>query len=709
MANLFALIVGINEYQESPLSGCVRDAQSVRDYLQSAIVNSQFEKIHLEMLLNSDATKTKIIAGFREHLNQAERGDTIVFYFSGHGGREKTEYPIFQSGEIDDNLGSLICSGFISQSKELHQFLLSNKEIRYLIQPLANRQGAPHAHVVMIFDCCHSGSNTRSIETVELPSKSRQILRSAMKGRTMDQFLFAEDPVLLHSLQGSGKSLDSLLPQGEHVMLAACREVELAWETSTGPSRGVFTDALLHVLTQHQGKISYQELYTRILNRMTFSVSESQGDKGQTPQVYVKTNDTADRFRNVFTQEPHSEPAYGAVVFLKKEAEWRLALGAFHGVTPDKPDQKALVYPAGKKEEATFVEIKEVYPFYCILNPAPSVNLSPESVYRGEVTTLGIAAPGVFIDSSGLQMDAVQAFLTDQWNNNTSETFQISAQEELAEYVLSEENGKLIITAPFERARPLLKRVGFLNSEGQVDEEILLSVYKTLSKIGQWSLLKKLEYSAISIPDYLIGETEMFPVEFRLFQWIPDADTEKRIYANDGKFSLILQDVHQPLWIRYEIINHADQALNVSLAIMTQDFGFLVNDQKNGLKGPVITLMEADDAKGGNKHYSIPAPSGTGISIEDSPQKHYVPISIDPYYTEFNVPGESTFFKLVVSTKALDPISVFHEEPMGYPKKEDAASRSYMMVINDETNPNYPSVSWDLKTIEVYVTNPEFQ
>lgn len=709
MSKLYALIVGVNEYQDSPLSGCVRDAESVKSYLENSIVSSQFEKTHLKMLLNSDATKQEIITGFREHLNQAEQGDTVVFYFSGHGGREKTEYPIFQSGEIDDNLGSLICSGFTAKSKELHQFLLSNKEIRYLIQPLANQQGVPHAHVVMIFDCCHSGSNTRSIETEELPSKSRQIMRSAMPGRTMDQFLFAEDPALLYSLQEEGKSLDSLLPQGEHVMLAACREVELAWETSRGPSRGVFTDALLHVLTQHQGKISYQELQSRILNRMAFSVSESQGDKGQTPQIYVKTNDSADRFRNVLTQEPHSEPTYGAVEFYQQEAEWRLALGAFHGLTPDKPDQKALVYSTGKKEEAISVEIREVYPFYCILNPAPHMNLAPESVYRGEVSTLGITAPGVFIDSSGLQMHIVREFLMVQWNQNSSETFQISEQEELAEYVLSEENGKLIITAPFERARPLLKRVGFLDPEGQVDKEVLLSVYKTLSKIGQWSLLHKLEYSAISIPDYLMGETEMFPVEFRLFQWNPDSASEKRIYANDGKFNLSLRDLHQPLWIRYELINHADQALNVSLAIMTQDFGFLVNDQKNGLKGPVITLMEADDAKGGDKCYSMPAPSGTGISIEGSPPRHYVPISIDPYYTAFNVPGESTFFKLVASPKPLDPISVFHEDPMGYPKKEDAASRSYMMIANDDDNPNYPSVSWDLKTIEVYVTNPEFQ
>jgi hypothetical protein len=67
--------------------------------------------------------------------------------------------------EPDNKLEGIVC--YDSITEEESGTLLADKELRYLIHQIAtkNEQGEAKAgspHIVTIFDCCHSGENTRN-------------------------------------------------------------------------------------------------------------------------------------------------------------------------------------------------------------------------------------------------------------------------------------------------------------------------------------------------------------------------------------------------------------------------------------------------------------------------------------------------------------------------------------------------------------------
>ena len=69
----------------------------------------------------------------------------------------------------------------------------------------------------------------------------------------------------------------------------------------------------------------------------------------------------------------------------------------------------------------------------------------------------------------------------------------------------------------------------------------------------------------------------MYPVEFRLFRlnekgW--NGTTRPPAKMKVGKFIVEPEATSQSVQLRIELVNHASQILNASLAIMTGDFGF---------------------------------------------------------------------------------------------------------------------------------------
>ena len=104
-SRLFALIIGINEY-ESPsipnLLGAVPDADAVRDYLQKhlGVPSSQIRNLR-----DRGATRTAIIDGMEAFsLNEEiKEGDPILIYYAGHGGSADTPkgWEVGSTGKIE--------------------------------------------------------------------------------------------------------------------------------------------------------------------------------------------------------------------------------------------------------------------------------------------------------------------------------------------------------------------------------------------------------------------------------------------------------------------------------------------------------------------------------------------------------------------------------------------------------------------------------
>jgi len=96
-----ALIVGINTYPGAPLSGCVNDANDMKDFL---IKNYGYRDSEIKMLLNDKAKTADIIDGLIWLTQDAKAGDKRVFHYSGHG----AEYAYETTGQ-PGNMNQVIC------------------------------------------------------------------------------------------------------------------------------------------------------------------------------------------------------------------------------------------------------------------------------------------------------------------------------------------------------------------------------------------------------------------------------------------------------------------------------------------------------------------------------------------------------------------------------------------------------------------------
>lgn len=80
-----ALLVGINQYSGSSLTGCLTDVELQQELL---IHRFGFQPSDILILTDRQATRQNIETAFVEHLSkQAKPGDAVVFHFSGYGSR----------------------------------------------------------------------------------------------------------------------------------------------------------------------------------------------------------------------------------------------------------------------------------------------------------------------------------------------------------------------------------------------------------------------------------------------------------------------------------------------------------------------------------------------------------------------------------------------------------------------------------------------
>ena len=272
---LYALIVGINDYQYvTKLGGCVNDAKRIHAYFEKVTKNSDFE-FHPKLLLDADATKHNIEAAFMNHLTQAEAGDVVVYYFSGHGAQEKGD-DVWLRSDSDGALETQVCYDSRDRNGTPD---LADKELRYLIHQVALKK----PHILVISDSCHSGDNTRTdlvkrrLPDEEVVGEAR--LSNLAPMRSWDKFCFSDK--ISEAAIANELVLENVLPQGQHIQMSACLDRELAYELR---GSGIFTSMLLNVLERSNGNISYADLQQRI----RFSIT---GKYPQLPTIYSSDGD----------------------------------------------------------------------------------------------------------------------------------------------------------------------------------------------------------------------------------------------------------------------------------------------------------------------------------------------------------------------------------------------------------------------------------
>ncbi len=332
MKNLYVLLVGINEYP-SPLPslhGCIRDIDQIQRYLVDYC--SKDYNLKIKRLDNSIATYSNIISEFRNHLGAAGPDDIAWFHYSGHGSEEKAA-PEFLTLEPNGKDQTLICvdSG---PGKANH---LADKELAVLLNELATKNAGGPPHILVSLDCCHSGSGTRSTGQ-DIAWTTRAAPSSGMT-RTLDSYI-----------DGYFSKQQKLeIPSAKHLLLSACKSVQLAGDM---PQGGAFTTGLIKALEAARGDLSYNDLFLRARAAVT-NVREN-----QTPQF--ETIQNFDPYVRFLEGSPAGERDLYEVIV--KDGDWYVKCGAIHGLptSPAKPIELDIYSLPPEKELKGSATIKSV-------------------------------------------------------------------------------------------------------------------------------------------------------------------------------------------------------------------------------------------------------------------------------------------------------------------------------------------------------------
>jgi hypothetical protein len=322
MKIIYALLVGIDDYSPPvpKLRGCVNDIRELEQYLQARIDPGDREHddiLKLKVLLNQEATRQAVIRAFREHLGQAGPEDVTLFCYSGHGSQEKAPEPFWkiEPDHLDETL-------VLYDSRVEGSWDLADKELAKLITEVS----AGGAHVVVLLDCCHSGSGTRAPELAETAVRRAP---TDLRERPLESFIFTPDELPAGPTRDLKARPSGWDAAGRHVLLAACRDDEEAKEyQGGGATRGAFSYFLGETLGTIGSAITYRDLFARASALVRGQVQR------QSPQLEATVS--GDLLRPFLGGLIRPSPHF--FVASVQGVRWVLDAGRVHGIPAPTPD-----------------------------------------------------------------------------------------------------------------------------------------------------------------------------------------------------------------------------------------------------------------------------------------------------------------------------------------------------------------------------------
>jgi hypothetical protein len=232
-----ALCVGINDFPGSSndLKGCVNDANAWATLLAERF---DFARPNVKVLLDSQATKSAIMAGLKSLLARAAAGDVLVFTVSSHG-----TYIADDSG--DEAYDEAICP------YDCDRNLIVDDELRELFSGL----GAG-ASLTVIADTCHSGTITRAADVGGGADDRRaRFLNPQAIGRKV-----------LAEPQAATPRRATSHPQAKmnELLLSGCSPTEYSYDAKIGGTyHGAMTFNAIKAITAANYKITWADLHAR--------------------------------------------------------------------------------------------------------------------------------------------------------------------------------------------------------------------------------------------------------------------------------------------------------------------------------------------------------------------------------------------------------------------------------------------------------------
>ena len=456
MKKIYALLIGINEYSVgNELYGCLNDVANIEGYL-TQLPDCD---LRLRKLTNTEATKSNVVQAISEHLGSAEDGDVALLYFSGHGVQE--DAPDWSEQSDDQYLECIVCCDQING-----HFLLADKEMRFLFGRFN-----PGVQLVTIFDCCHSGDNTRDFRLAAMSSndkknnsaqeeRTRRYNRSFQKRQTVD-FIFSEELMSGDAFNGS---FQDVLPNYPHIHLAACMSFEKAIETG---GQGLFTRFLVETLDAHKSRLRFDEI--RGLAKMYFFDKK----KSQIPDVRAVGHGMSTKEAWLWLgfdlgDEDGTDLMIG---YSDSKNAWLLNAGSLHGIGMD---MAVLADVDGSMETFT---VDEVYLEFARL----SVSVASGQLMEGRSYPARTKAR--------IPTDAVFALVDLDCNpelkeklSNWVEKSDLVDDPQNADYHIVIFNDFVYFTKPYDHYRPLAEQMSVLGGN-DIDGGALVTDIKILKRL----------------------------------------------------------------------------------------------------------------------------------------------------------------------------------------------------------------------------------
>lgn len=294
VAEKYALLVGISDYQSKQvkdLDGPKYDVESLQSILPAWGIHTKNTTVLVDVM----ATKNNIINSLKDLESKTVAGDQVFIYLSGHG---TSPFDDKVGLEMAHTTGAFLPYDSIFEDEAtsediLNSLIVGQRDIQPILKNMdKNRQ------VFVVIDACFSENTARSItNNGQKPQSRAQSLSFSMLSSAAKTATIQEE--------------ETDYPYENVVFFAASAKHEVAGDyhhdmdlprlTLDGKPHGVFTDALLRVLTgaipvdaNGDKKLSYLETYK--------AASSFLSDAAQSPKISYKVGNQAIE-RSVFASE----------------------------------------------------------------------------------------------------------------------------------------------------------------------------------------------------------------------------------------------------------------------------------------------------------------------------------------------------------------------------------------------------------------------
>ncbi|MGV3559210.1 caspase family protein [Larkinella arboricola] len=289
-----AVVVGIDNYTIFDPSGnnnlfnCVNSARSMYHLLRDVF---GFTEIYYYEDLK--ATRSRILLALRHVLSISEAGDSVCFYYAGHGTRQRAD---FAQPDCDLYYEALVPAA---------QGVITDRDLSDLTVNLY-----PDAvNFTVITDSCFSGGLHVGDSTVKCPSLPLAIdlleaISTFMKTLIPCGICLTSPSEMSNNVSNvrvtSDNTIDldpdlnkTLVASCKSTLLSSCRFDEVSWITSKY-SHMIFTQSLLELVNQSNFEASYHSVADQVRQKVSEKIISDilPGHPGitQTPQLFGQRN-----------------------------------------------------------------------------------------------------------------------------------------------------------------------------------------------------------------------------------------------------------------------------------------------------------------------------------------------------------------------------------------------------------------------------------